>query len=406
MKSNLIEKISGVLMFSFPPMLVAVPDGGAAVLVLLFLISVIGLLRNRIKCQLTSDEKLLLITVGIFFLILAANIWYFDVKIRELDNFTRFIVLLPVYFFIRKSELNCGYAFYGILAGAIASFGIAYYQISYLDVDRAYGAVKIISFGGISTTLGLMCLAIALLGKTWWFRLLFLAGFVLGCTGSLLSESRGPWIALLTGLLTLGVVNPMSWSVKLRIATGLLALLVLVSSYTIPIVKNRVDLTVTNINSYFSNNIVDSPVAFRLETWRGSIIAFTENPVLGIGEGNFSKKMKQLAAQGRVHPVVLRFNHTHNEFISAALYRGIPGLLSVLLLFVVPLIYFIKSVKSVKSVKSDVTMLSISGVMLIVCSMTVALSDIFFSQHVLTIFYAAYIYIFYGLLHSKSPNPV
>lgn len=399
MRTNLIETLSGVLIFLFYPMLVAFPEGGATVLVLLSLISVIGLSRNRIKRRLTSDEKLLLITVGLFLSILALNVWYFNAKLRELDNPSRFLLLLPVFFFIRKSKLNFGYAFYGLLAGAIASFLVACYQMFYLDIDRVYGAVKIVAFGSISITLALMCFALALLGKNWWFRLLFLGGFILGCTASIMSGSRGPWLALPTGLFILVFANPKSWSVKLRMVSGFLVLLILISCYAIPIVKKRVDMAVADIDSYLSEDVVYTSLGLRLEAWRGSSIAFAENPILGIGENNFYKKMKQLVNEGRVHPDVLHFNHTHNEFISAALYRGIPGLLSLLLLFFVPLIYFMKSGKTDKE---NVKMLSISGVMLITCLMTVSLSDILFCQHKLTIFYVASIYIFYGLLSSYN----
>ena len=328
------------------------------------------------------------------------NIWYFSADISELDNTLRFVILLPVFYFIRKQKLNPGYIFYAILAGSVSCFLIAIYQIYLLDLPRATGVTKPVAFGGLSITLAMMSFAIALLIKTTKLKILFFSGFILATTASILSQSRGAWAALITCLLLLFFIQARAWSLKAKTSAGLLLLLIIMTSYFIPTVQLRIDTAITEVDNYRDKNVANTSVGIRLETWRGSAIAFTENPVFGIGEGNFRTKMKQLSDQGLVDPVVpVQIGHVHSEYISAALHRGVIGLLSLLLLFFVPIAYFLRSMITLQGERK---IIAATGVMLVMSSMTVALSDIFFGQQLPTIFYASLLYIMYSMINSPE----
>ena len=400
MNHNLITNTTGVLIFLFPAMLLTVPKGGGAILILLILVSSIGLLLNRTSVALNKNEKWLLATIAGYVLIYILNVWYFSTDISELDNTLRFLILLPVFYFIRKQQMNTGYIFYAILLGALACFVTAIYQKYFLNFPRAIGVTNPVSFGGLSITLAMMSFAIALLIKNTKLKILFFSGFILATTASILSASRGAWAALISCLLILFFIQARTWSLKAKASAGLLLLLIIMTSYFIPTVQVRINTAITEVDNYLNKSVAGTSVGIRLETWRGSAIAFSENPLFGIGEGNFRSRMKQLSDQGLIDPVVPEvIGHVHSEYISAALHRGVIGLLSLLLLFFVPLVYFLRSMLTLEGERK---IIAATGGMLVMSSMTVALSDIFFGQQQPTIFYVSLLYIMYGMINSPG----
>lgn len=401
-KIKYFEISSGLLIFLFPAMLMTIPDAGSTVLLLLLIISIIGLFNNKLKLPVTNAEWVLIASIGFYILIFAFNIWYFEGEISELDNATRFLLLLPVFFFIRKSNLSEGYVFYGILVGTAGCFAIAAYQVFFQGELRANGITNWVTFGGVSITLGLMCFAMGLISDNWKFKVIMFMGFLLGTGASILSGSRGSWIALLAGLFFLFIINPRRWSIKTRVITIIVSLLIITSTYLIPTVQSRIDTAVANIDVYLSNDNAFTSVGLRLETWRVSAIAIEENWLLGIGEGNFRSKMEQMVDQGLANPVIATsIAHAHNEFISATLHRGVPGLFSLLLLFLIPLMMFLKNIRHEEGNRK---LLLSCGIMLIISSMATSLSDNFFEHHNETLFYTIYIYIIYAVMRSQGQN--
>ena len=114
MKNNTVEQTASVLLMLFPAMLMVVPDGGSVTLVLLLLVSSIGLLTSNNSIPLSKNEKHLLAAVATYVLIYIFNIWFFNSKISELDNTSRFLLLLPIFFYLRTSKLTNDYIYYGI----------------------------------------------------------------------------------------------------------------------------------------------------------------------------------------------------------------------------------------------------------------------------------------------------
>ena len=395
LKTNQLEAASGILILLFPALLMTVPDGGAVVLLLLVLLSLIGLARNKYKIPLNQQEIWLFVAIGFYLAINLFNVWYFDAGISGLDNVNRFLLLLPVYFYIRKTKLSYRPVIFGIAIGAAACFVIAVYQKIFLGVPRAHGLQNAVPFGGLSITLGLMCLAIALTIENRREKIWMYSGFLLASIASVLSGTRGAWLALPVGLITLLILNPRDWSAKSRVAGSLITLLLIVLAYTIPLIQIRVDTTMLNLVAYFTEADASTSIGLRLEAWRAAIIAFTENPVLGIGEGNFRSTLRQLAEVGEIDPLLATsIAHAHSEFLSAMLHRGLPGLILSLLLFLLPLVTFYTQFKQQQGERKVLLAL---GIMLIISSITTALSDVFFGHHKQTLFFATYIYLVYGL---------
>ncbi|HTH94964.1 MAG TPA: O-antigen ligase family protein, partial [Rhodocyclaceae bacterium] len=86
----------------------------------------------------------------------------------------------------------------------------------------------------------------------------------------------------------------------------------------------------------------DTSVGARLEMWRTGIMLIEERPLFGWGKKGYMDRVKELISDGTVAPVVADHSHLHNEYIDAWVKRGIPGLLSTLLLYGLPLMLFLQ----------------------------------------------------------------
>ncbi len=398
--NKIISIIAGSLFLFFPALLIAVPDGGAGILILLFLVSIIGLMKNRETIPLHPDERYFLYAVGLFFLVYAFNVLLFGSKISELDNPLRFLLLLPVFFYLRKVRLKLNYLALSLFFGTLSCVIFAIYQIYFLSIGRAHGITSIVAFGGISITLALMSLSIALLASSKLLKSLMLLSFFFGLSASIMSGTRGAWLALPACLFVLLLINPLDWKKRSRIVLGTLLLGGICATYFIPVIQLRVDLAIAEFNNYFSQGDFNSSVGWRLELWRAAAMVIFDNPVFGVGEGNFRQAMQQLADAGRATPALATtMSHVHNEFISATLHRGIFGLFTLLLIFFLPLTSFIKSIKSATG---DKKILMMTGIILITSCVTMSLSDAFFALHVLSIFYVTFIYFIYAQIRCRN----
>jgi len=383
-------------------MLMIVKNGGALVLILLVIITGISLFSSTEKLPLKENEKLILLAVGFYVFVYAANIYILDSSIIELGYTARFIMLLPVFFYARKQNVSAPMVLYGIFLGSLACFMIAMYQVFLLEMPRAKGITGPIAFGGISITLGIMCISAVVFSQSNKFTIFMILGFIFGSIASILSGSRGAWLALLSCFVYFIWSNPIPLSVRHRIIVSLIFVLTILACYQIPDIQLRVDYAIQSIDAYFNQNIVTTSSGLRLETWKAGLIVFSENPVFGIGEGNFTAAITNLANTGEIAPLLpTLIAHIHNEYLSAAMHRGVFGLLSLLILFLFPLWVFKQGLLASNGTPK---ILLISGIMLILCSMTISLSDVFFQHHNQTLFFVTYLYLFFGLVSSERSS--
>lgn len=402
-QNSIINTAAGLLILLFPALLIAVPNGGAGILVLLLLVSIIGLIKNRVVIPLHPNERYFLYVIGLFLLVYAFNIWFFRLKISEFDNPSRFLVLLPVFFYLRKTRLSLNYLILSLFFGTLSCVVFAIYQKYFLFFPQPHGILGITTFGGISITLALMSLSIALLTSSKLLKSLMLLSFFFGLSASIMNQTRGAWLTLPACLFVLLLINPLNWKKQSRVVLGIVFLSSLSAVYFLPVVQSRVDLAINEFINYFSKGYVHTSVGARLGMWRAAAIAIFENPVLGVGEGNFRQTVQQLIDAERVAPIPAHLTYAHNEFVSATLYRGILGLFTLLLIFFLPLTNFSKSIKSAPD---DKKILMLSGIMLIISCLTLSLSETFFGQHSLSIFYVTFIYFIYTQIRCRSNEPV
>ena len=91
----------GLLIFILPTALAAIPKGGSIV-VLMLILSVVGLTIKREGMKLNKWEKYFVLSFVFYFFVVAVNLWWFDGKLHDLDTPSRLLLVLPIFFFIRK----------------------------------------------------------------------------------------------------------------------------------------------------------------------------------------------------------------------------------------------------------------------------------------------------------------
>lgn len=243
---------------------------------------------------------------------------------------SRFLLIIPVFLMTRKYGFNEGVIKWGVLIGAVAAGCWAYYQKNTLGVSRAWGGTSnlINAFGDISLLLGVLSVALFQpqwsKDKRWW--LLVILALVFGVFGSLASGAKGGWISLpvLAWVLVDLSAKP---TIKKRVTVvTMLVIVAFMVWYVSPFIQSRTSMVVPAIMTYFQTGIVfDGSAGIRLALWHGSWLIFVDNPLFGVGIGNFHEHLMGLIEAGRLDPRTGAIHHPHSQFFYSLSALGLWG---------------------------------------------------------------------------------
>jgi O-antigen ligase len=341
---------TSVAVFLFSTLALILTSGfsiGASLLVL----GSLALLWKRPALALQRDDRVL---IAVFLLYFGANAvanLAHSAMLREYDAPARFVLAIPVLLLLLAYPPRPAALWAGLPLGAIGAAVFAGWQSLALGEPRAFGTTNPIQFGNISILFAVLCLA----GLAWaaaqrhkaaWTALLLL-GAACGTAASILTGSRGSWIALPVSACVLAFQHAGNFGMR-RLGAGLLALLALmVAVYALPQtgVKARTELAEVEIRNYLSKGDADSSVGARLEMWRSGMTMVPQRPLLGWGKQGYIDHKAGLIKEGKVSPWLLLFPHLHNEYLDALVKRGVLGLLALLALFLVPLRLFARQLR-------------------------------------------------------------
>ena len=177
-------------------------------------------------------------------------------------------------------------------------------------------------------------------GLTWTKRLLALSGFVFFSVALLLSYSRAAWLSVFVAV---GVLLAVLFKIKFRWI--MLAVVVLAGSALLfqqqildRMEKNKQDSS-TNFEQHLqsmSNISSDASNLERLNRWSAAIRMFEAKPWVGWGPGTYQFVYApfQLARERTIISTNLGDRGTaHSEYLGPLSEEGIPGMISILLLF-------------------------------------------------------------------------
>lgn len=168
--------------------------------------------------------------------------------------------------------------------------------------------------------------------KSWMLGL----AIALGSVSIFASGSRGAWLGLIAVVGVSGFLLVlrlrMSWKVTvpfvLVLAFGLVALL------QTPQVQKRITHGQSDLHQYFSGGKRTTSLGLRLEMWRSAWDGFIEYPLNGMGAASLGKRWQGIEHDYHLVP---SSPHVHNDFLEAAHSRGLLGLVSVMLVLLIPI---------------------------------------------------------------------
>ena len=248
----------------------------------------------------------------------------------------------------RRLVLPAAWVWAGFAVAGVGTGVWSLWQALVGGVARAHGHAPLhaIIFGNLALLSGLLCVAglgwvwhqrtLGQASLRWW--LLLLAGACGGVLASLLSGTRGGWIALPLALLVFYRGYICHWPVRWRWSV-LVAMVALVAGlYGFPQigVQARTDAAVAEAQDYLAGEARGS-VGMRLEMYRGAGLLILAQPWQGVGHQGYQPAMQALVEEERLPPGLGRYWHAHNELLDAWVRRGVLGLIAVLALYVVPL---------------------------------------------------------------------
>ena len=280
----------------------------------------------------------------------------------------------------------------GFSLTAITLGGVGVLQSHLFGIERAYGLN-----GGASAAielatvlLGLSAVALVQLlapGTRRWERVLHLVGLAVGMYGALLTQSRGPLLAFVPVFALLVLMHGLRTG---RWRSGLLLVVagcVTVGAATFSMrgeVAARFEAIAPEVATFNHRTDARGAVRERLEMWRTGLRAFAAHPVIGIGLGEFGEYTRQEIAAGRTNPVIGRYNQPHNEYVEAAATGGLPGLLVLLAVFLVPLRFFFRHALDPDE---DIALAASVGLALVCLYMLCAMTDAVFYRVMTQSFY-------------------
>jgi len=310
-------------------------------ILLLVLIGLFYFFKDK-DVKLYYIEKFILITFFLYFL--THLIFIFNdsgFSIRDIDHASRFVLFTPLYFAFRKIK-SFSFLENIIISASLITSIIVIINFAFFDIRRSYN-YSCISGSQVSLVLGLITFFI-LLGKTNFKVILILFTVVLcSITSVFLSETRGVIMCLPFSILIVIYLRYEKLRFKYIIYVfTVLTILSITAIQNIPSLNARYHKTVEGLkvldqsieNDEFHGT---SSITIRYNFIKFGLFAFTENPFFGSGRKGFRQKMVE---QGYDENYLIHLSHSHNQFVSDLVMRGLIGFLSTLLFMLILILIF------------------------------------------------------------------
>lgn len=397
--------------FLFFATAMTVPSGSTIFLLFTFLL---GLPLMKV-----TDRKQwgLMIALALPFAITAIHyLTGFAEKINPLDAPTRFMLaalcLLPLTQLNRRllslACYGCVLGAFGVGVWAYLSTHIAEYYWG--DGSRATNSFSNpIPFGLISLLLGFISLVLPISPTSsqkqrqilWILKVL---AFCAGLTAAYLSASRTTLLALipLVWIALYGLTN-ISFKKVIIVYIAIMATITALIISTNNVYYQRVAEGIHELNSEKAEP--GTSMGGRVIMWGMAIDVIKQYPLLGVGSGNLkSKKIPMPEPDGNSEKndqIVHFFGNPHNELLTITVDAGIPGLISGILLYLIPGLFFIRRLRSQDSYTRFA---AIAGSMVVIGFFSAGLMDSYFWIVSQTAVYGMSIAVFSAIILSKKQS--
>jgi ADP-heptose:LPS heptosyltransferase/O-antigen ligase len=403
---------SSTLLFALPALALTSKDGLGlvqAVILLVFLRHPMAVRRGYLQ----HWGELSGVTLAFFFYFLVSllRLVLDHQPLRTLDGPARLLIGLScigVMYYLRP---RIRYFFLGLCVTTLLAAAMAAWQVFSGQMDRAIGLTHhTFTFGNLALVSGLM----AACGMSFFrdrrlARIDWLpaAALVAGMLASVLSGSRGSWLALPLVLLPLTTYGRRLYGKRLMLMLGLmLGLLALAFAIPATGMAQRVGEVLVEAQRYFAAGDVSNVVGVRLELWRASLMMFAEHPLLGVGREGFDPALQALAASGRLQPLPpMQYANSQNDLLFCLSSGGLLDASLLLLMYIAPLRYFMGELRRPDQGQHG---LALAGMVLVAAFIGFGLTDVMFWLMMPKVFYVMMLCSLIGMclaVRYSAPTP-
>lgn len=354
---DITERWVYVLIFLFPVAGMSVRHWLSNIFNALVLIGLFTLRRQR-EPLLKQEKVFLWICVAYFsmFIISALGNGWGELQTRYLGTETRFLLIIPLYLLVRRYPDCASWLLKGAVLGGFVIFLQAYYDVFIVGRPTAEGLYSKNIIGPFAVLTAFWCLYLFWQNKSryhWSTIVLIMFSVVAALVAAGLSGSRGGYVGfMVTGIFCIMLFSRPRWMVVSLLVISFTGYLFY---QNMEIVQRGVNAATAEAQQYFEaqdhvkDNSSRGSTGVRLEMMRTGFLFLKDNPVIGIGPGNYLENARKYVKDGLASPAIANYNHPHNTFIEVASAKGLFGLLTVLLLFYFPVYVYIKGYKLCRS---------------------------------------------------------
>lgn len=261
----------------------------------------------------------------------------------------RDLVLIPLVFTGFYASNIKPETFYKIITVSSLTTIIWVIMILIEQPERKFGwLADPVNRGNIGMLAGVICLAATFYFNDISWKLIAGIGFISGTILSILTGTRGGWLAFLIVTITLLYQLSKTNKAVIKYLLSLLIIFVVIVSLfwgSLPI-SSRIDNVINSYGSYVSGADKNTSLGIRFELWRASWYAFLEKPLFGWGWNNFDVYLAHFRDTGLLdaNAVGRDFGHPHNQYFLFLGELGFIGFITFSLMLIYPIQYFIRKV--------------------------------------------------------------
>ena len=324
---------------------------------------------------------------------------------QEIDNPVRFLLMPWCALVVFALAPSRWWLWVGAMAGTCIGFSYALWQ-ALSGMERAGAASNPIVFANAMLALQVVAVYCRPEGREARVLMPIAITLVLGIIAIVLSGSRGtlPGFGVMLLVAMIGSGGKKMWP-RLALALGLLVGLLL-TMWTVPWLAAQTRLQDIRIDlQNYAHGHVDSPIGARLQFLELSWDAFIAHPWTGIGLDRFGTLVDQLPLCRRTEhelhqPGVCYLNHAHNDVAQWSATMGIPGLLMILSIYLVPLLLFVRLIRAQRP--GAPVGAAWAGAMLVSVYMLSGLTQSMFAHALTTTVYVVFVGLLAGLALRES----
>jgi len=386
--------LSNILVFALPALALTTRYGVGTVQCAVLILFAWYFREGVIDCYRDNWKAVrpLVFAFGVYFLISLVRMFTDQQPLRTLDGPSRMLFGLACIgvFYYLKPKVH--YFWLGLCCGTIAAAILAVLQTHVWGVPLPDGSLPraegfthhAITFGDLALAMGLM--AMCSLNTSRLLRYLAPLALLGGLVASVLSGSRGGWLAMVFAAVPLARYGSRMHGKRMLVVLVLAAALC-VLAYFIPAtgVAERVAIGVADIHGYLERGDATTSLGIRLELWKASWLMFKAHPWLGVGRDEFDVALHALAAKGLLQQSpALGFSSGHNDILHTLATGGLLELCVLLAMYAAPLQFFRRMLHAEDKGQRPA---ALAGLVMVVCFIGFGLTDVMFWLMATKLFY-------------------